>query len=90
MNKGVGEIGIDAPIAHLVGVGQRAPRDLAPDAHVIEFGFLGAQTGLDVSEALAVGELCKGHTEVLIETREADDFVVSLVALHAPLESLKW
>ena len=30
------EVGMDAPVALLVGVGQGAARDMAPDAHVIE------------------------------------------------------
>ena len=36
---------------------QRAARYIAPDAHVVELGVLGAQTGLDVAQALAIGEL---------------------------------
>ena len=39
------EIGMDAPVAFLVGIGERAAGYIAPDAHEVELGVLGAQTG---------------------------------------------
>ena len=38
----LGEIGIDAPIAPFVGIGQGGARDMPADAHVVELGLLGA------------------------------------------------
>ncbi len=60
-DQGLSEVGMDAPVAQLVGVGQGAARYIAPDAHVVELGILGTQTGLDVAQALAIGELGEGH-----------------------------
>ena len=60
------KVGVDAPVARLVGIGQRrAPNRLAK-AHVIELGRLRRQTGLDVAQALAVGQLGEGHHPELL------------------------
>ena len=53
----LGEVGMDAPVAPLVGVGQGGAGDAPADAHVVELGVLGAQAGLDVAQALAIGQL---------------------------------
>ena len=71
---------------HLVGMSEGVPGDLAPDAHVIEFGLRPAQRGLDVSEALAVSKLCERQAEELIQAREGNHLVVSVVPLHAFLK----
>ena len=41
------EVGVDAPVAHCVRVGQRVARDCRPNPQVIELGALRAQTGFD-------------------------------------------
>src|SRR5690349_2964346 len=51
----VSEVGINAPIAHRVGVGQRVARDASANAHVIELGLIGPQTSFDVAQAFAIG-----------------------------------
>lgn len=79
----MGEVGVDSPVAHLIGVGQGVARNLTANAHVIELGGLGSQTRFDVSETLAIGQLGKGHREKLIPARKALDFVAALVAPHA-------
>ena len=55
------EIGMDAPVAFLVGVGQCIPGNIPPDAHVVELALLGAQAGLDIAQAFAIGELRERH-----------------------------
>lgn len=62
----LGEIGVDAPVAPLVGVRQGGARHRVAEAHVIELGAEGAQAGLDVAQAFAVGQLGKGHGEKLL------------------------
>ena len=46
------EVGEDAPVVCLVGVGQRGARDLAAKAQVIELAWNRTQTGFDVAETL--------------------------------------
>jgi hypothetical protein len=49
------EIGIDPPVAPLVGVGQGAARDGAANAGMIQAAFLRTQAGNDIAQTLAVG-----------------------------------
>ena len=77
------EVGEDPPVAMLVGMGKIVARDLAAKAHVIQLRLLRAQTGLDVAQALAIGQLRECQTQELIQTREVLDFVVAAIMLHA-------
>ena len=79
---------MDPPVARLVGVGQGAARYIAPDAHVVELGALGAQTGFDITQAFAVGEPRERPAQVLIETGKALDLVVAAIALDAATEAV--
>lgn len=45
------KIGVDAPVAGLVGMGQGVSGDLALDSEMIEFGRGGPEAGLDVPQA---------------------------------------
>ena len=54
LNEAYRKIRVDAAVALLVGIGQRALGDIASYAQVIELGLMGAQTGFDVAQALAV------------------------------------
>jgi hypothetical protein len=83
-----GEVGVNAPVAFLVGVSQGGARDTPADAHVIELGVLGAQAGLDVAQALAVAELGEGHAEVLIETGKALDPTLASIAANTASEGM--
>jgi len=76
------EIGIDPPVAGLVGIGQRAARDRAANPQMIEPAFLRAQAGYEVAQTLAEGQLRKGHAEKLVPTRKTPYPVVARVALH--------
>ena len=57
----LGKVLVDSPVAHLVGVSQGVARDLAANTHVVELVPSSSQTGLDVPETFAIGELSKGH-----------------------------
>ena len=72
------------PIAAIfIVVGQLTPGDLAPDAHVIQLILHPEQTGRDVPKALRVGKLFKEQAEILVETAERANLVISLVSLDA-------
>jgi hypothetical protein len=50
---------------------------------MIEFSLSRTETGFDVSEALPISKLSKGHAEKLVPARKAFDFVVAIVTLNA-------
>ena len=72
----MGEVGVDAPISRLVGIGQCASGDVFLNTGMIEFGLDGAETGFDVPQAFPVGDLCECHAQELVSTREALHFVI--------------
>ena len=82
-NQRLGEVGIDPPVAVLVGVGQSVARNAAADAHVIELVCLRTQAGFDVSQALPVGQLCKRHGQILVVAGERLDLAVSAIPFDA-------
>jgi len=85
-NQDLCKIGVDSPVAMLVGVGQGVARNLAPEAHMIELGLLGTKTSFDIAETFAIGELSKGQTEELIPAGEIFDVAIALVAIDANLK----
>lgn len=48
-NERLGQIGVDAPVAHRVGIGQGVASNAAVDAHVIELALLRSKTRFDVA-----------------------------------------
>ena len=76
------EILIDAPVARLVGIGQGAARDATADTQVIELGRVRTQARFDVAQALAKGELRKGHAQKLIQVRERQRRIATRVLRH--------
>ena len=77
---------MDAPVARLVGIGQRrAPNPLAK-AHVVELGLLSRQTHFDVAQALAVGQLREGHNPELFRASQRANILVAAVARDVPCE----
>ena len=87
-NQTLSEARVDAPVARRVGVGQRVAGDGAANPQVIELGGLRSQARLDIAQALPVGQLRKGHAQILIETREALDLV--LARRSAPRSDETW
>lgn len=80
------EIGVETPVAYGIGVRQGVARHGGAKTHVIELAPLGAQAGLDVAQALPVGEPRKGHAQELIEAGEALDLVMAAVALDTAMK----
>ena len=89
-DQGMGELGIDAPVARLVGIGQGAAAHRAAKTHVIEFGGLRAQTRLDVAQAFAVGQLCKGHRQKLVQATEGAYVEIAAILRHQTAKGMPW
>jgi len=88
VDEGAGNIGIQAPVALLVGVGQGIAGDAAAQSQVVEFVLVCAQGDLDVAQAFAVGELGEGQTEELVEAGEGLDVAVAVVAFDTTAEAV--
>jgi len=88
-DEDLGEVGIDAPIARFVGMSQGVSGDPSAKSHVVETALHGPQTGLDIAKAFAISQLGEGQAEELIETREALDLEVAVVASHASPKFVK-
>ena len=81
------EVGIDAPVSNRIRIGQRVARHRTAKAHVIELGGLAAQTGFDVAQTLAIGQLGECHTQKLVEASEVFDLVLPVVPSDTSAES---
>ena len=53
---------------------------------MIKLGLLGTQTGFDIAETFAVGELSKGQTKELIPAREIFDVAIALISIDTNLK----
>ena len=73
-DQALGKIGIDAPVAHRVGIGQRITSHRRTDPEMIELGTLRAQAYFNVPKTLPKGQLSEGHAQELIQTREGLHF----------------
>jgi hypothetical protein len=82
-NQRLRQVGIDPPIARLVGIGKRAARHAALNAHVIQLAFLRSQARLDVAQTFAIGQLSKRHAQILIQAGKALDLALPAVSGHA-------
>lgn len=71
----------------ILRIGQRVARHRTAKAHVVELGGLAAQTGFDVAQTLAIGQLGECHTQKLVETSEVFDLVFSIVSSNTSSES---
>jgi hypothetical protein len=74
------EFGVDTPIAVLVGMGQGGASHRRANAHVIELGGLCRQAGLDVAQALAIGQLCKRQDAEVFGTGQRSHPVIAAIA----------
>src|SRR5467141_2260557 len=85
-DQALGKIGIDAPVADSVGIGQRIASHCRTNPEMIELGTLRAQAYFDVSKALPKGQLCERHAKELIQTREGFHFERAPIAGDATAE----
>ena len=82
------QLEVDAPVARLVGVGQRRASDRRADAHVVKLAGLSRQTHFDIAQALAVGQLREGHDAKLLGATEAARPVIAAVTIDDAMEGL--
>ena len=85
-DQDLGEVGVDAPVAILVGVSQGVPGDPSPNAHVVQLRSDGSQARLDVAQRFPEGQLREGHAEKLIEAGKTQDLVVAPIVADALAE----
>jgi hypothetical protein len=85
-NQHLREIGIDPPIVNAVGIGQRAPRNLASKASMMQFRSQGAETRFDVPQAFAKGERCESQAPELVVTRETALAAIAVISPGAGIE----
>lgn len=78
-NQALGEVGIDAPVAPLVGIRQCRPAHRFAKAHAGELRGLGRETSFAVAQAFPVGELGKSHATKLLGATQCADAVVATV-----------
>ncbi len=77
---------MDTPVAPFVGIGQRRAPDRPAEAHVIEVRRLDREAGLNVAQALPVGQLGEGHGPVLLGAGKRPDPVIAAVPIDDPRE----
>jgi len=83
IDQDVREIGEDAPVAQLVGVGQSGASDLAAKAQVVSLGTHRSKAGFNVAQALAIRQLRKSHGQILVPAGKSARTCVALIAGHA-------
>src|ERR1035438_2044570 len=88
-NQHLGEVGKDAPIVRLVGIAQCRARHSSSKSHVIQLAAHRTQAGFDVAETLAVGQLSKGHRQILVAARKAPMVRISAITLDTLLELVR-
>jgi len=62
-------------------IGQRRAPDRFAKSHVVELGRLGRQTGLDIAQTLAVGQLCESHDPIVFGAAQGAHFVIATVTV---------
>ena len=85
-DQDLSEVGVDPPIAVFVGIGERAPSDDAAKAGMVKLLVKGVEADFDVAQALAIGELCEGHAQELIETGEVAHPAIAVIARDTTVE----
>ena len=87
-DQSLGELGMDAPVPRLVGIGQRGSLDRLSKSHVVELGRLCRETNFDVAQALPIGQLGEGHHAELLGARHRLHVAVAIAAIDDAMERL--
>src|SRR5467141_3444903 len=86
-DQALGEIGVDTPVAHGVGMGQCVASHRRTNSEVIELGTLCAQANLDVPKALSIGQLREGHAQERVQAGKRLHFKLTVIACDATAKS---
>ena len=89
-DQDLSEIGIDAPVSQLVGVGQGAPGHVTAKAGAIEFRLHRLKAEDNFPQAFSPVELSEGHAEKLVVTHERSHAAIAVVAFDASVEFVSW
>ena len=85
-DQALGQLRVNAPVARLVGIGQRrAPHRIA-EAHGIEFRGLHRQAGFDVAQAFPVDQLGKRHGAIMLGAGQRPHPLIATVPRDNPGE----
>src|SRR3989304_1886286 len=81
-----GEVGVDPPVACLVGMSQGVACDHATHTAMVEFLPERSETCFDIPETFSEGDLGERQGDELSVTREPFDVMISLIPPDAPAE----
>ena len=81
------EIGMDVPIAPLVGTREGRAADRCVEAGMVALGRVGDEASLDVAQTLATREFGKHYGAILLGTAQEADEAIPVVASDDPSES---
>ena len=81
-NQQRGHVRPNAPIARLVGIGQRRAMNAVTQSHRIKFACIGAKRHFDIAQTLAPSQLRKCHDSKLLCASHASHAGVAAVAIH--------
>jgi hypothetical protein len=84
------EVGMDTPIAHGVGIGQRIAGNHAAETQMVQPGRLRTKTSFNIAQALAPGQLRERQAQILIKARKALDLAFTTVTDHATTKRRQW
>ena len=82
----LGEIGIDAPVVGLVGIGQSRARHSTAEAHMVQFAAHRAQARFDIAQAFTISQLSESHGQVLVPARETPPVTIAAITGYALLK----
>jgi len=82
----MGELRVNAPVAQLVGIGQRRSTHRFAKPHVVELRGLSRQADLDIAQALSIGQLRKRHRAILLGAAQRSDPSIAVVTRNNPRE----
>jgi len=83
VDQNLSEVGEDAPVMRVVGIGQGGARHPPVKAHVIELAAERSQACLNVAQTIPVSQLGEAHRQILVPTPEASRTGISAVSSHA-------
>lgn len=73
-------LGMNAPVAYFIGIGQRGAGNCRAKTHVIELGRPRREARFDVAQALSLSELRKGHAAKLLGATQGAPPMIAAIA----------
>ena len=89
-NQNCSQVGPDAPVARLVGIGQGGSVNAVAKSHGVQLARVGSKSHFDVSQALAPSQLCKSHDAKLLRAAQAPHARVAAIARHDARKACPW